>query len=107
MLGALLVKHAHVRGASLSRSLIVIDEVHASDRYMTVIQKRLLDQHMRVGGYAMLMSATLGSIARAKWLGHRLPALADAVTTDYPAVWTEQVPAPRSPSVRSARVSRR
>ena len=36
MLAALLVKHAHVRAAALSRSLLVIDEVHASDRYMSV-----------------------------------------------------------------------
>lgn len=31
MLGALTVKHAHLRAGSLSRSLLVIDEVHASD----------------------------------------------------------------------------
>ena len=35
MLATLKVKHAHLRGSALSRSLLVIDEVHASDAYMT------------------------------------------------------------------------
>ncbi len=96
MLGTLLVKHAHVRAASLSRSLLVVDEVHASDRYMGVIQKRLLDHHLGVGGYAMLMSATLGSSARSNWLGHRPPTLAEAIATPYPAVWTDRATAPQS-----------
>ena len=45
-------------------ALLVIDEVHASDSYMTEILVRLLDGHLAVGGYAMLMSATL--LARAR-----------------------------------------
>jgi len=55
MLGALRVKHAHLRSAALSRSLLVIDEVHASDRYMTEIQGHLLRMHLDRGGHAMLM----------------------------------------------------
>src|SRR5690606_6940837 len=35
LLGALQVKHAHLRHAMLARSLLVVDEVHASDAYMT------------------------------------------------------------------------
>ena len=31
LLGALQIKHAHLRQAMLSRSLLVVDEVHASD----------------------------------------------------------------------------
>src|SRR5690606_432933 len=45
MLASLPVKHAHLRGGCLSRSLLVIDEVHASDRYMTEVQLGLLDAH--------------------------------------------------------------
>lgn len=96
MLGALTVKHAHLRAASLSRSLLVIDEVHASDAYMTAVQKRLLDSHLSVGGYAMLMSATLGSVARSRWLGHKPAEYKEAIDTPYPAVWTATEPVPSS-----------
>ena len=63
MLAALQVKHAHLRGSALSRSLLVIDEVHASDTYMTAVIDRLLRGHLAAGGYALLMSATLGARA--------------------------------------------
>ena len=92
MLAALQVKHAHLRAAALSRSLLVIDEVHASDRYMTEVQKRLLDMHIGRGGHAMLMSATLGSVARAKWLDTPEPAFDEAVRTPYPALWGKDMP---------------
>jgi CRISPR-associated endonuclease/helicase Cas3 len=97
MLGALMVKHAHMRAAALTRSLLVIDEVHASDRFMTAVQKRLLEAHLAVGGYAMLMSATLGSTARTAWLMQREPSFEEAVATPYPAVWSGGEPIPRSP----------
>jgi CRISPR-associated endonuclease/helicase Cas3 len=101
MLGALKVKHAHLRASSMARNLLVIDEVHASDRIMTAIQKRLLDEHLAIGGSAMLMSATLGSSARTIWLGgrHAAPESFDlAVARPYPAVWTNlSSAAPQSP----------
>lgn len=90
MLAALQVKHAHLRGAALSRSLLVIDEVHASDPYMSAIQSLLLDIHLGRGGHALLMSATLGASARSRWLGgarRRPPPFAQAADTPYPAVW--------------------
>lgn len=96
MLAALQVKHTHLRAAALSRSFLVIDEVHASDRYMTEIQNHLLKMHLGRGGYGMLMSATLGSAARTKWLGRRgIPAFEEAVTAPYPAVWGKSEPAAR------------
>lgn len=101
MMGALTVKHAHLRAASLSRSLLVIDEVHASDAYMTSVQKALLDSHIAVGGYAMLMSATLGSKARASWLGHTAPDYEAASGVPYPAVWTSKSATPLSPDAPS------
>jgi CRISPR-associated endonuclease/helicase Cas3 len=87
MLGALCVKHSHLRSSVLSRSLLVIDEVHASDSYMTEVQNHLLKLHLSRGGHALLMSATLGSRARSKWLGGTLPSYADAVAAPYPVVW--------------------
>lgn len=97
MLAALQVKHAHLRAAALSRALLVIDEVHASDSYMTGVQGHLLSLHLGRGGHAMLMSATLGSTARARWLAGRkrerkiqdsMPGLAEAIAAPYPAVWS-------------------
>lgn len=88
MLAALQVKHAHLRGAALSRTLLVIDEVHASDRYMTEVQRHLLRIHCGRGGFALLMSATLGSTARERWLEVRRPStFAEAAAVEYPAIW--------------------
>ena len=87
MLSALKVKHAHLRGSALSRSLLVVDEVHASDSYMTEVLLKLTDQHLAVGGYAMLMSATLGTRARVRWTGDALSRSETAKATRFPAVW--------------------
>ena len=87
MLAGLQVKHAHLRAGALSRSLLVIDEVHASDHYMTEVQDSLLKAHLNRGGHAMLMSATLGAVARARWLRQNLPTFHEAADTPYPALW--------------------
>lgn len=92
LLGALKVRHAHMRHALLARSLLVVDEVHASDAYMTVLLEKLLLAHLKTGGQAMLLSATLGATARTRYLniGHpkkfAQPTLADACTVPYPAI---------------------
>ena len=97
MMGALKVRHAHMRAACLARNLLVVDEVHASDTYMGAVLESLLDAHAGAGGYALLMSATLGSAARHRWLnrGRRAnregPTLADAVKAPYPAVSGEGI----------------
>ncbi|MBJ7533590.1 CRISPR-associated helicase Cas3' [Rhodomicrobium vannielii ATCC 17100] len=88
MLGALPVKHAHLRASSLARNLLIIDEIHASDTWMTKIQQQLVSDHLAVGGYVLGMSATLGSKARIAWLGAKSkPTLAEACATPYPAIW--------------------
>ena len=94
MLGALKVRNAHLRSSSLARNLLVVDEVHASDVYMGVVLQRLLDAHTGAGGYALLMSATLGSAARERWLRSDadgtgdMPSMDAAIDTPYPAVST-------------------
>lgn len=96
MLAALQVKHAHLRAAALSRSFLVIDEVHASDRYMTEVQNHLLRMHLDRGGHAMLMSATLGSVARTKWLERQPgPSFKEAIAAPYPAAWGKSKAMPR------------
>ena len=64
LLSGLQAKWAHFRGAALARSLLVVDEVHASDAYMTRVLREVLRGHLGIGGHALLMSATLGSVAR-------------------------------------------
>jgi len=68
LLAALQVRHAHMRYAMLARSLLVVDEVHASDPYMTVLLEQLLKAHLNNGGQALLLSATLGATARNRYL---------------------------------------
>jgi CRISPR-associated endonuclease/helicase Cas3 len=103
LMGGLRVRHAQLRSGAMLRLLLVVDEVHSSDLYMTAILRNVLDQHRRAGGHALLMSATLGSAARAKLLkvtGRAdPPAFEVAVATPYPAVWTDTAPpldAPRN-----------
>lgn len=105
LLAGLQVKHAPLRAAALSRSLLVIDEVHASDSYMTAVSQALLRAHLGAGGRAMLMSATLGAAARAGYLGERMPAAQAAVAAPYPALWVPGAPV-RSVAPETAKVVR-
>ena len=91
MMATLKVKHAHMRAACLARNLLVIDEVHASDTYMRRILGALLDTHLGSGGYALLMSATLGSVARRRWMSRSRSfvdsgSLDEDIATPYPAI---------------------
>lgn len=91
LLGILKVRHAHMRYALLARSLLVVDEVHASDAYMTALLEKLLKAHLGNGGHALLLSATLGSSARSRYLaleksGVQLPSFNEAADTPYPAI---------------------
>ena len=90
LLAGLRVKWAHFRAASLSRSLLVVDEVHASDAYMTTLLLGVLQGHLALGGHALLMSATLGAAARSKFTNRSArtspPAPKDAEDAPYPAL---------------------
>lgn len=95
LLGGLRVRHAQLRSGPMLRLLLCVDEVHASDAYMTALLRNVLDQHLESGGHALLMSATLGAAARTRLLspGRRietgsLPDQAEATAAPYPAVWT-------------------
>ena len=97
LLGAIQVKHAHLRSACLLRHLLVVDEVHASDAYMEQLLSHLLSFHTTAGGHALLLSATLGSSARVRLLQTpraEPPPLSDAERTPYPAISTDVQPSP-------------
>jgi CRISPR-associated endonuclease/helicase Cas3 len=93
LLAALQVRHAHLRHAALCRSLLVVDEVHASDAYMSQVLEQLLKAHVATGGHALLLSATLGSGQRARFQRIAsgggevaVPDIEEAVRSPYPAL---------------------
>lgn len=86
LLGGLQVRHAPLRSASMLRQLLVVDEVHASDPYMTALLAHVLDQHRAAGGFTLLMSATLGAVARAALTKTTRPDLAAARDVPYPCL---------------------
>jgi CRISPR-associated endonuclease/helicase Cas3 len=88
MLSQVLTRHAWLRAWCLARQLLVIDEVHASDPYMSEIVTRLIDEHLALGGYALLMSATLGESLRAKLEHRQRVESASAILRPYPQVST-------------------
>lgn len=91
LLSAIQSRHAHLRSVCLNRSLLVVDEVHASDVYMRSLLAGLLKHHVELGGHALLLSATLGSTARTELLAAAglsvpTPAYAAALNVAYPAL---------------------
>lgn len=91
LLSALAVRHAHMRSVLLDRQFLVVDEVHASDPYMRYLLRALLSHHLGLGGHAMLLSATLGSMARVEFVAGigkhpEAPPFEKAVKTAYPCV---------------------
>jgi len=104
LMGAIPVRHAQMRAACLSRSLLVVDEVHASDAYMERLLLALLTIHRAADGEAVLLSATLGSATRARLLSGRRrtrgPSLSEAERVPYPAVSSETDPTPRQTETR-------
>ncbi|MBF0416144.1 MAG: CRISPR-associated helicase Cas3' [Magnetococcales bacterium] len=94
LLSALATSHAHMRATSLSRLLLVVDEVHASDTYMTTILREVVQRLRQLGGYAMLMSATLGGSARSLLLSDharpRIPSFDEASRYPYPLLTHHQ-----------------
>jgi CRISPR-associated endonuclease/helicase Cas3 len=102
MLSVLRVRHAWLRSWCLSRHLLVIDEAHASDAYMTTIITALVDTHLAAGGYALLMSATLGETMAARLTRRsRLP-VGTAVQRPYPLVSSGTVSVPVASSRRKS-----
>ena len=86
LLSALQTRHAHLRSVCLDRSLLVVDEVHASDPYMRRLLKSLVEHHVGLGGHALLLSATLGSRVRAELTGRSLPHFISACNDPFPSL---------------------
>jgi len=59
LLGVLPVRHQSLRLLGLADKVLIVDEVHACDEYMTTLLETLLTQVGRSGGSVILLSATL------------------------------------------------
>lgn len=87
LMAGLQLRHAHLRAAALSRSLLVVDEVHASDAFMGEVLEQVLANHRALGGQAVLLSATLTAQARSRLLGRPSAlSLAASCEVPYPAL---------------------
>lgn len=110
LLSAVQTKHAQMRSVCLDRSLLVVDEVHASDAYMRRLLRGLLAHHVgQMHGHALLLSATLGATARAEFLqaagcaAAALPDHADACAAPYPTyTQLDGTPLPVEPAAETA-----
>ncbi|MBK1669091.1 CRISPR-associated helicase Cas3' [Rhodovibrio sodomensis] len=102
MMSEIRAKHAAMRGSLLARHMLVVDEVHASDHYMTAIGERLVRYHADLGSQVLLMSATCGADLRAQLFNQTTPAYKDACRHAYPLVTYRQT----GGAVRSKRIPR-
>lgn len=85
LLSVLPVRHQFVRGFSINKSVLIVDEVHAYDRYMHGLLEEVLSRQKATGGSAILLSATLPSGLRNRLLATwQASGPKDA---PYPAVW--------------------
>jgi CRISPR-associated endonuclease/helicase Cas3 len=96
LMAGMRVGHAPLRAAGLSRSLFVVDEVHASDTYMARLTHNLIHFMRDVGGHVLLMSATLGGAVRQSYLDlwnrktagcAEIPSFTSCCEAAYPIVW--------------------
>ena len=86
LLSILRSRHAWMRAAFLSRHLLVVDEVHASDPYMAALTRGLIERHLSLGGRALAMSATLGETALAILMDRERRPIDAAISVPYPAI---------------------
>ena len=90
LLSVLQTPHAHLRSVCLDRQLLVVDEVHASDPYMRYLLTELLRHHLQAS-HALLLSATLGAVAREAFIAtsgakQTRSQLNEAIKIPYPAL---------------------
>jgi CRISPR-associated endonuclease/helicase Cas3 len=112
LLSGLATRHAHLRGAALLRALLVVDEVHASDLYMSTLLEGILRRHVHAGGPAVLLSATLGGATRERLIRAaergRFPTPAVEVlrSISYPAISDQKQASRAMTNGRTKEVSR-
>lgn len=93
LLAILPVKHQSLRLWGLADRVLIVDEAHAYDAYMTRELETLLEFHAALGGSALILSATLPIVTRRrlvaafrKGTSAGREADPDLEVTDYPLV---------------------
>jgi len=87
MLAALRVRHGSLRLLGLAGKVVIIDEIHAYDAYMSVIIERLLEWLAELGVSVILLSATLPAVARRRFLAaYGAADAADGQSEAYPLI---------------------
>jgi len=86
LLGVLLTRHFFVRLFGLGQKVVIFDEVHAYDTYMSTLFERLLQWLGALGSSVIILSATLPESVRRRLVSAYTGQLETAVepSTDYP-----------------------
>jgi CRISPR-associated endonuclease/helicase Cas3 len=92
LLAVLQAKHAFVRLFGLAHTVVIVDEVHAYDTYMSALLGRLLEWLAALGASVILLSATLPRRRRDQLLRKYAAGLG---RPDHGVVSTSSVPYPR------------
>lgn len=85
-LAALNVRHVALRLIGLAGKVVIFDEVHAYDTYMTTIIERLLEWLAALGTSVIILSATLPKKQRAALARAYGAQLSPDITDAYPSV---------------------
>ncbi len=64
LLSVLPLRHNFIRSFGVMKSVLIIDEVHAYDRYMYGLLEEVLKRQKSTGGSAILLSATLPAVQK-------------------------------------------
>jgi CRISPR-associated endonuclease/helicase Cas3 len=107
LLAILPVKHQSLRLWGLADRVLIVDEAHAYDAYMTRELETLLEFHAALGGSAIILSATLPKVTRRRLVAAFRKGTSggrdvdpDLAVTDYPLITTvgpttvDEVPQP-------------
>ena len=90
LLAGIASRHVALRFVGLTGKVVIIDEVHAYDAYMSVILRRVLAWLGATRVPVILLSATLPAGTRAELLGAYAGAPVPPVGSDYPQVtWVD------------------
>jgi len=112
LLAVLPARHQSLRLLGLAQKVLIVDEVHSYDPYMNQLLQTLIEAHARQGGSAILLSATLPSQMREKYVHAfcegadiAMPTLED--TPSYPlATHVPAIGQPETPLATRADVER-
>jgi len=99
LLSTLPVRHSFVRSFGVGRSILIVDEVHAYDSYMSGLLNSILTRQHEVGGSAILLSATLPANRREQLLQTYCHGYKGSPADAYPLITRASAGASHSQSV--------